>query len=287
MYLIRIDERYFMNRTIFRLTGLLSLVLMIPYFCYASPLLAYLFFAGFVIGIMWCMFAIEYRGVWFRPGDPAKPQKFDDADLPVMKTIGTGIQEQTKESVLYAWDMVLRPVLMPDGTRLFNIRYDFVPSRDGSLAFGPDHPPVELKRGVPITLSLRAGLRGGAVFYTEFQVNRKHPLSGPANRKVSPLNLKNSDPALKIIIDRMAQYPESDLTWGIAFIDYVRLPEPRLHAGIEVAALRDLELEFAGVKFPLNAGKRLALEFDIDPLLTTLSNPRKAGRLKKILAFQN
>ena len=276
-----------MNRTVVRLIGMLSLVLLVPYLCYAAPVTAYLFFAGFVTGIMWCMFALEYRGVWFRPDDPARPQKFDENDLPVMKTIGTELQNRTRELSLCAWDMVLRPVLMPDGARLFNIRYDFIPSRDGAWEIDPAYPPVTLTRGVPLTLSLRAGLRDGAVFLTELQANRRHPLPGPANRKCSPLDLKNSDPALKLVIGHMARYPETELTWGIAFMDYVRSGTPHLHVGIEVSAVHDMTLELAGTPFPLKAGKRLALEFDIDPLLTTLSNPRRAGWRKRLLAFGN
>ncbi len=274
-----------MNRTVFRLLGALSLVLLVPYLCYAAPVTAYLFFAGFVIGIMWCMFALEYRGVWFRSDDPARPQKFDESDLPAMKTIGRELQSRTRELSLCAWDMVLRPVLMPDGSRLFNIRYDFIPSRDGGWVVDSAYPPVVLTRGVPLSLSLRAGLRDGAVFLTELQADRKHPLPGPADRNVSPLDLKNSDSALKFVIGNMAQYPERELTWGIAFMDYVRTGIPRLRVGIEASAAHDMTLKIAGTPFPLKAGKKLALEFDVDPLLTTLSNPRKAGLRKRLLSF--
>ena len=64
-----------MNRTTFRRIGQASLILMIPYIIHASPHLAGLFFIGVVTGIMWCMFALDYRGVWFRKDDQAKPQK--------------------------------------------------------------------------------------------------------------------------------------------------------------------------------------------------------------------
>lgn len=57
-----------MNRPLFRLTGVVALVLMVPYFFSAIPLFGYLFFGGMVIGILWCMFAIEYRGGLVRSG---------------------------------------------------------------------------------------------------------------------------------------------------------------------------------------------------------------------------
>ena len=276
-----------MNRTTFRRIGQASLILMIPYIIHASPHLAGLFFIGVVTGIMWCMFALDYRGVWFRKDDQAKPQKFSETDLPVMKIIGTELQNRVKPHALYTWDLVLRPVLMPDGARLFNIRFDFVPSADGSFVLDPEFPAVPLKRGVPLTLSLRAGLRGENVCIAELQVNRKRPLSGPANRKISPLNLKNSDPALKFIVDGIAPSVPADCTWGIAFLEYVRTKTPHLHSGLEIVSAKDAAFRFAGSEFSLKAGKPLQLEFDVDAVLTFLSHPRKAGWMKRLLCFRN
>ncbi len=276
-----------MNRTTFRRIGQASLILMIPYIFYASPHLAGLFFIGVVIGIMWCMFALDYRGVWFRKDDSARPQKFSETDLSVMKVIGTELQNRVKPYALYTWDLVLRPVLMPDGTRLFNIRFDFVPSADGSFELDPEHPAVPLKRGVPLTLSLRAGLREEHVRISELLINRKHPLSGPANRKISPLNLKNSDPALKFIVDSVAPTVPADCTWGVAFLEYARTKTPHLHGGLEIVSAKDAAFRFTGSEFPLKAGKTLQLEFDVDTLLTVLSHPRKAGFMKKLLSFGN
>ena len=258
-----------MNRPLFRLTGVVALVLMVPYFFSAIPLFGYLFFAGMVIGILWCMFAIEYRGVWFGPEDPGVPQKFREEELPILRTIGREIQKRTKERCLYAWDLVLRPIRMPDGERLYNIRYDFVPSSDGPLELDPAFDAVELTAGVPLTLSLRAGLREEKVFLTELEVNRRHPLSGPANRKVSPLDLKNSDPALKAVAEAV-------------------LPAlPKLE-GVEVlSSSADAEFRFAGAVFPLKKGKVRPLEFRMDPRLKSCYGAGKPGAWKRLMSFGN
>ena len=280
-----------MNRSLFRLTGVTAAVLMIPYFVHAAAWSGHLFFAGMVIGILWCMFAVEYRGVWFGPEDPACPRKFEDSDLPVAKTIGMELEKRIREQSLYAWDLFFRPVRMPDGSRLYNIRCDFVPSSDTFLTLDSGFPPAELKSGVPVTLSLRAGLRGGELFLTELAVNRRFPLSGPANRRVSPLNLKNSDPALKAAAAAVANAlpdPEEKISWGIAFLEYVRAKEPFLRVGLElVAPEKDSEFKFAGSVFSLKKGRLLALEFRMDPLLKNCSHAAKAGLWKRLMSFGN
>ena len=279
-----------MNRPLFRLTGVVALVLMVPYFFSAIPLFGYLFFGGMVIGILWCMFAIEYRGVWFGPEDPGVPQKFREEELPILRTIGMEIQKRTKERCLYAWDLVLRPIRMPDGERLYNIRYDFVPSSDGPLELDPAFDAVELTAGVPLTLSLRAGLREEKVFLMELEVNRRHPLSGPANRKVSPLDLKNSDPALKAVAEAvLPALPKLEgVTWGVAFLEYVRSKRPFLRVGIEVlSSSADAEFRFAGAVFPLKKGKVRPLEFRMDPRLKSCYGAGKPGAWKRLMSFGN
>ena len=190
-----------MTRKQFTLLGRIGILLVLPYlaalfipsFRTAYPALfsaaGLCGLAGIMTGILWLMFFLEYRGVWFSKEDPAHPVKFESSDMPCIRELGTAILDQLGRAVLYSWDMTFRPVILPDRSRAYNIRFDFISSGE---QFTFAEKKMEPECGEHLTFNLRAVMKNGRMEILEFRTGKKNALPSPADRSVSPLDLKNS-----------------------------------------------------------------------------------------------
>ena len=80
---------------------------------------------------------------------------------------------------------------------------------------------------------------------------------------------------------------QEGVTWGVAFLEYVRAKRPFLRVGIEVLSSSDAEFRFAGAVFPLKRGKVRPLEFRMDPRLKSCYGAGKPGAWKRLMSFGN
>lgn len=278
-----------MNRSLFHFIGYAAPVCLVPYLLTLAagefrdrfPVLFFfavvLALAGFISGILWLMFFIEYRGVWFGKEDRGRPQKFEDADLPVIKETGTRLQERLKQITLYSWDMVVRPVLLPDGRRVFNIRYDFVSAVTEPFLPAEPFAAVELVRGKRYAFHFRVcpGDEGGLEFL-EFDPAKRWRLTSPASRKVSALDLRNSAGAVEAIVALFSRY---DFNWQAVFVEYHAGRKPYLNVAVQTFPTVPVELAFGDDAVKLSGGKRECVSFRLNPDLAY------AGHLKKLSLF--
>ena len=283
-----------MDRKLFHWIGYAALVCLLPYlltlpaaefrerFPQLFLAIVVLGLIGVVSGLLWLMFFIEYRGVWFGKEDRGRPQKFEESDLPVLRETGLRLLKRLAPVTLYCWDMVLRPVLLPDGRRVFNIRFDFVSSVTERFSLEDRFPSIALERGKKNTFHFRVCLdKGDGLEFLEFDPAKRLCLSSPASKKVSALDLRNSPAAVKAV---------ETLFGGMEFERQILSME--YHAG-KTPFLDVCVLVFSGSAVPFAAGsesvriaggKREHLRFRLHPDLSYAGHLRKEGLLKRVFS---
>lgn len=282
-----------MNRCLFHWIGYAAPVCLLPYLLTLPaaelrerfPVLFFcmvvLGLAGFVSGILWLMFFIEYRGVWFGKEDRGRPQKFEESDLPVLRETGLRLLDRMKPVSLYFWDMVLRPVLLPDGRRVFNIRCDFVSSVTERFCLEERFPSIDLERGKKYTFHFRVCLDNGEnLEYFEFDPAKRLSLSSPASKKVSPLDLRNSPAVVEAV---GALFADAGLECRIVSVEYHAERSPFLSVSVLVVADTAATFSAGGESVRLGGGKKEHLRFRLNPDLSYAGHLKKEGILRRFL----
>lgn len=284
-----------MNRRLFHLIGYAAPVCLLPYLLTLPagggmrerfPLLffavAVLALAGFVAGILWLMFFIEYRGVWFGKEDRGRPRRFEESDLPQLRETGLRLQKRLKTVTLYSWPMVLRPVLLPDGRRVFNVRYDFVSSVSGPFRLEGSFPETELIRGGKYCFHFRACAGSGEeeLLFLEFDPAKRSRLSAPASKSVSPLDLRNS-PAALAAVDSL--FAGSGVEHQVSAIEFHARRKPFLEVSIFVVSPSGTTWSIRGESVKLAPGRREILHFRLNPDLSCAGHLKKGGLLRRLL----
>lgn len=283
-----------MNRTLFHWIGYAAPICLLPYLLTlpASALrerFPVLFFVvvvlgliGFVAGILWLMFFIEYRGVWFGKEDRGRPQKFEESDLPVLRETGLRLLKRLSPVTLYCWDMVLRPVILPDGRRVFNIRYDFVSAVTERFALEERFPSIALERGKKYTFHFRVSLdKGEGLEFFEFDPAKRLQLSSPALKKVSSLDLRNS-PALQQVLESM--FAGRSYDWQLVSMEYHAEKKPYLSAAVVVFSPTVAEFAAGSDSIRIAGEKRECFRFRLNPDLSYGGHLRKESLFRRIFS---
>ena len=270
-----------MTRKQFILLGRIGIVLVLPYLAalfipsfrtaypalFSAAVLCGL--AGIMTGILWLMFFLEYRGVWFSKEDAACPVKFESGDMPCIRELGHTILEQLDKAVLYSWDMTFRPVLLPDRSKAYNIRFDFVSSGE---PFTFAEKEMKFGCGEHQTFDLRAVMKNGKMEILEFRTGRKNALSSPADKSVSPLDLKDS----KRIAERVEALLEgTGLRAQIVYALFYRRKKSFIQLRMELFSEKDETLRIGSQSVFIKAGKREEILLRLSPDLRNAEGLRK------------
>ena len=279
-----------MNRKQFILLGRIGILLVLPYLAalfipsfrtaypalFSAAVLCGL--AGIMTGILWLMFFLEYRGVWFSKEDAACPVKFEERDMPCIRELDGIIREKLGNAVLYSWDMTFRPVLLPDRLRAYNIRFDFVSSGEPFTFAEKEMAPG---CGEHQTFSLRAMMKNGKMEILEFRTGRKNVLSSPADRSVSPLDLKDS----KRIAERVEALLEgTGLRAQIAYALFHRRKRSFIQLRMELLSEKDETLRIGSRSVLIKARKREEFLLRLSPDLRTAEDLRKLPLFTRLLS---
>jgi len=280
-----------MNRQQFTLLGWTGLLLPVPYAVslFSGELrtqypvvfffIVAMALAGIMIGILYLMFHLEYRGIWFSKNDPAKPLKFEESDLPRIKELGTAFFEQLRPFVLYSWDMVLRPVLLPDGSRVYNLRFDFAASDNAPFSLAGE--TLKLKKGKCFTFNLRARMNSGKIEIPEFRTGRKNALVSPANKKISPLNLKGSEKLAECVSSLLKEY---EFDWQIAEAVFHRTRHPYLQIRINLYSGKAVAIRIGNDEVSCRAERRESISFRLTPELEYAGGLKRLSLAGKLLS---
>ena len=270
-----------MTRKQFILLGRIGIALVLPYLAalfipscrtaypalFSAAVLCGL--AGIMTGILWLMFFLEYRGVWFSKEDAACPVKFESGDMPFIRELDGIIRKELGNAVLYSWDMTFRPVLLPDRSKACNIRFDFVSSGEPFTFAGKEMRP---ECGEHQTFDLRALMKNGKMEILEFRTGRKNALSSPADKSVSPLDLKDS----KRIAERVEALLEgTGLQAQIAYALFHRRKRSFIQLRMELFSEKDEILRIGSQSVFIKARKREGILFRLSPDLRNADGLRK------------
>ena len=283
-----------MNRNLFHWIGYAALVCLLPYlltlpaaeFRERFPQLflsiVVLGLIAVVSGLLWLTFFIEYRGVWFGKEDRGRPQKFEESDMPVLRETGLRLLKHLAPVTLYCWDMVLRPILLPDGRRVFNIRFDFVSSVTERFSLEERFPSILLERGKKETFHFRVCLDSGeGLEFLEFDPAKRLRLSSPASKKVSALDLRNSPSAGKAVD---ALFAGTEFERQIISMDYHAEKKPFLSVSVLVFSPSAVMFAPGDDSIRLAGGKRERIRFRLNPDLSYAGHLKKDGLFQRVLS---
>lgn len=279
-----------MNRKQFILLGRIGIALVLPYLAalfipscrtaypalFSAAVLCGL--AGIMTGILWLMFFLEYRGVWFSKEDAACPVKFESGDMPSIRELDGIIRKDLGNAVLYSWNMTFRPVLLPDCSKAYNIRFDFISSGEPFTFAGKEMRP---ECGEYQTFDLRALMKNGKMEILEFRTGRKNALSSPADKSVSPLDLKDS----KRIAERVEALLEgTGLQAQIAYALFHRRKRSFIQLRMELFSEKDETLRIGSQSVLIKARKREGILFRLSPDLRNADGLRKLPMLTRLFS---
>lgn len=279
-----------MNRKQFILLGRIGIALVLPYLAalfipscrtaypalFSAAVLCGL--AGIMTGILWLMFFLEYRGVWFSKEDAACPVKFESGDMPSIRELDGIIRKNLGNAVLYSWDMTFRPVLLPDRSKAYNIRFDFISSGEPFTFAGKEMRP---ECGEYQTFDLRALMKNGKMEILEFRTGRKNALSSPADKSVSPLDLKDS----KRIAERVEALLEgTGLQAQIAYALFHRRKRSFIQLRMELFSEKDETLRIGSQSVLIKARKREGILFRLSSDLRNADGLRKLPMLTRLFS---
>lgn len=231
-------------------------------------------------GILWLMFFLEYRGVWFSREDAACPAKFESSDMPCIRELDGIIRENLGNAVLYSWDMTFRPVLLPDKSRVYNIRFDFVSSGEALTFAGKTMSPA---RGEYLVFNFRACAKNGELAILEFRTGKKNALSAPADRSVSPLSLKNS----QCIAERIGSLLEgTGFQAQIAYALFHQGKKTFIQIRMDLFSEKNETLRIGSRSVSIKGGKREKILLRLSPDLRTADDLRKLPFFTRLLSAE-